>query len=112
MSWNRKPWDGNESARYTSILTPNSSNGGSLESTGITFNVKSSAAYYLLYFGLYMESRKLGKLGWLWKSGAIQPKNVSSIQNDCFLFFVQFVPTEIHHRYVAQMELKNSLSPS
>jgi hypothetical protein len=48
---------------------------------------------------------ELGKRGWLWKSGAVQTKNVSSIQNDSFLFFVQFVPAKIHHGYVAQMEL-------
>jgi hypothetical protein len=39
-------------------------------------------------------------------SGSLErPKNVSSIQNDVLLLFIQFVPGKIHHRYVAQMEL-------
>ena len=47
----------------------------------------------------------LGKRGWVWKSEVVQPKNVSSVQNDSLLSFVQFVPAEIHHGYVAQMEV-------
>jgi hypothetical protein len=57
-----------------------------------------------LMFG-YPESITLGERGWVWKSGATQPKYVSSIQNDAFLFFVQFVPAKIHHGHVAEMEL-------
>jgi hypothetical protein len=51
------------------------------------------------------SSRMLGKRAWLRKPGSIQPKNVPSIQNNSLLFFVQFVPAEIHHGNVAQMEL-------
>jgi len=58
----------------------------------------------LCIFG-YVESLPLGKRGRIWKSEAIQPKNVSSIQNDSFLSFVQFVPAKVHHGYVAQMEV-------
>jgi hypothetical protein len=53
----------------------------------------------------YIESLPLGKRGWVWKSEAVQPKNVPGIQNDSFLSFVQFVPAKIHHGYVAQMEV-------
>jgi hypothetical protein len=58
----------------------------------------------LCIFG-YVESLPLGKRGRIWKSEAIQPENVSSIQNDSFLPFVQFVPAKVHHGYVAQMEV-------
>jgi hypothetical protein len=54
----------------------------------------------------------LGERVWLWKSGAIQPQDAASIQNDSFLLLVQFVPAKIHHGNVAQMELQSSLSPS
>ena len=53
----------------------------------------------------------LGKRGWLRQSGAIQPKNMPSFQNNVLLPFIQFVPAQIHHGYVAQMKLQNSLPP-